>query len=326
MKKHSPRHGSLQYWPRKRAKKEVPRIRKWANLDTAGLLAFAGYKVGMTRLFIIDSGKHSPTKGQELAVPVTILEVPSINIIGVRFYKSNAIRNYVYKDILLSSDDSLSRRLDLPKKDFLNQKVAEFNALEKQVEDFSDIRVLVSTSPYLTGIGKKTPEIIEFGLGGSVKDKYDFVKAHIGKPISFSDVFEPGTLVDSHSVTKGYGFQGPVRRFGIGFKPHKSEKGVRRPGSLGAWTPERVTYETPMAGQTGYHLRTEYNKQILAYYEDPSVIQKAGGFKHYGVLKNPVVLIKGSIGGPSKRLIVLTYSIRSPGVKEEVPEITEVLK
>lgn len=325
-KRHSPRHGSLQYWPRKRAKKEVPRIRNWVQLDMLGLLGFAGYKVAMTRIFVIDSDKNSPTKGQEISIPVTIVEVPPMNIAAVRFYKTDALHSYVSKDILLSSDKAVGRRLNLPKKDFLSQKVAELNAMESRLSEFSDIRVLASTSPFLLGIGKKSPEIVELALGGTVQQKFEFVKNNLSKNLVFKDFFKAGTLLDIHSVTKGYGFQGPVRRFGIGLKNHKSEKGVRRPGSLGAWTPERVSYTTPMAGQTGYHLRTENNKLLYGYFDDASLVQNSAGFMRYGVLKNPFVLIKGSLGGPAKRLVVMTYSMRHPGMIMKVPEITRFVK
>jgi len=42
-------------------------------------------------------------------------------------------------------------------------------------------------------------------------------------------------MVDSKTFTKGKGFQGPVKRFGISLRSHKSEKVIRGPGSLGPW-------------------------------------------------------------------------------------------
>ncbi len=319
-KKHAPRHGSLQFWPRKRAKKLVPRIRKWPNVDTKGLLGFPGYKVGMSHIIVIDNRKNSITKGQEVFMPVSIIEMPPVKIFAVRVYKKTPTHLYVYKDIILSQDEILRRVVNLPKKEIINQKIAELNELEKELDDIEDIRVLVYTQPFLTGIGKKKPEMVEIALGGSVKDKYEFVKEHLNKEISVEDVFKPGMFVDVHAVTKGKGYQGPVKRFGIGLKSHKSEKGRRRPGSLGAWTPKRVDYHVPMAGQTGYHLRTEYHKLIVEVSKDSSLFQPKGGFMHYGIIKNPFVVVKGSIPGHIKRIVMLTYSIR-PLQNIEVPEI-----
>ena len=53
-----PRHGSLQYWPRKKAKKVLPRV-NWVaienvNSNSSGLLGFIGYKVGMKSVVVKD--------------------------------------------------------------------------------------------------------------------------------------------------------------------------------------------------------------------------------------------------------------------------------
>jgi large subunit ribosomal protein L3 len=60
----------------------------------------------------------------------------------------------------------------------------------------------------------------------------------------------------------------------------------------------------------GYQQRTEFNKRILKIGENGMEITPKGGFLHYGVLKNPYVLIKGSIPGPAKRLIRIRPAIR----------------
>jgi large subunit ribosomal protein L3 len=44
--------------------------------------------------------------------------------------------------------------------------------------------------------------------------------------------------------------------------------------------------------------------------ENGSEITPAGGFLHYGVLNSPYVLIKGSIPGPTKRLVRIRPAIR----------------
>ena len=54
---HQPRKGSVAFSPRKRVARETPRVSTWPELDEAGLLAFAGYKVGMTHVTALDSRK-----------------------------------------------------------------------------------------------------------------------------------------------------------------------------------------------------------------------------------------------------------------------------
>ena len=85
---HRPRRGSLAYSPRKRAKSEVPRIRSWLEEDKARMAGFAGYKAGMTHVMMIDDRPRSLTEGMEISMPVTVLEVPPMNVVAVRAYES----------------------------------------------------------------------------------------------------------------------------------------------------------------------------------------------------------------------------------------------
>jgi large subunit ribosomal protein L3 len=63
-------------------------------------------------------------------------------------------------------------------------------------------------------------------------------------------------------------------------------------------------------GQLGFQQRTEFNKRILRISEDASEITPSGGFLHYGILRSPYVLVKGSIPGPVKRLIRIRPAMR----------------
>ena len=38
------------------------------------LQGFAGYKVGMTHVIMVDDHKNSPTEGKDVMVPVTVIE------------------------------------------------------------------------------------------------------------------------------------------------------------------------------------------------------------------------------------------------------------
>ncbi|RUA19603.1 MAG: 50S ribosomal protein L3, partial [Flavobacteriia bacterium] len=73
------------------------------------------------------------------------------------------------------------------------------------------------------------------------------------------------------------GFQGPVKRHGVSLRSHKSEKTIRGPGNLGAWTGNR-SWTVAHAGQTGYHLRTEWNKWVLKIGDNPEEVNRKGGF------------------------------------------------
>ena len=87
-KKHAPKRGSLAFIPRKRARREVPRIRYWPEVEgPPRLLGFAGYKAGMTHVIMIEDRPTSPNAGKEVCVPVTIIETPPLVIIAVRAYE-----------------------------------------------------------------------------------------------------------------------------------------------------------------------------------------------------------------------------------------------
>ena len=321
-KAHAPHKGSLQFYPRVRAKRIYPRIRNWPKVDEVRLLGFAGYKAGMTHAIIVDNRKYSPTKGMEIAVPVTIIETPPILILALRFYKktSKGLRcvTEVFADNLSKEImKDLSRKIKLPKEKKDAKKQLE--ELEKRLDEFAEIRAICATRPRLTKL-KKKPEIFEVAVGGKdIKEKFEYLKNLLGKEVRISDVFKPGEQVDVFAVTKGKGFQGPVKRFGIKLLHHKAKKSRRKPGTLGPERPGVVLFTVPQAGQMGYQTRCEYNKWILDIGSDGKKVTPAGGFPHYGVVRNDYILLLGSTPGPKKRLIRLRLALRANKKLPNVP-------
>ena len=169
---------------------------------------------------------------------------------------------------------------------------------------------------------------MEIALGGTKEDQLNFIKENIGKEISIDQIFEETQLIDIHAITTGRGFQGPVKRFGIGLTSHKAEKARRNPGSLGPWKGQtHIMWKVAHAGQTGYFTRTEYNKKLIKISTNLEEINPKSGIAHYGKVKNTFILIKGSIPGPKKRLIVLTQPIRSKKkISQEKPIIEYINK
>ena len=294
------RKGSLQFYPRVRAKKILPRV-SWNFLskEKGGLLGFIGYKVGMKSAYVRDNTSHSLTKGQRITVPVTIIECPTMKIFAVRFYKNKK----VVGDVLNSSiDKEMRKKIKLPK------------AVKKKIEDFKegdydDLRVIVYSQVKKTGI-KKKPDISEIGLSGNISEKLEFVKNNLAKEISIKDIFAEG-VVDIRGVTKGKGNQGPTKRFGLRLRDHKSEKGRRGPGSGGPWHPARVSFREPRAGQMGYFTRVVYNNKIVEVNGiSEKDINPKSGFKKFGNVKNDYLIVRGSIQGPSKRQLLITTPLR----------------
>jgi len=295
------RKGSLQVYPRVRAKKILPRV-SWNFLsrEEPSLLGFIGYKVGMKSAYVRDSTPHSLTKGQRIVIPVTIIECPTMKILAVRFYK----KSKVIGDVLNSNlDKELKKKIRLPKE--VKKKIEDFKE-----GDYDDVRVIVYSQVKKTGI-KKKPDISEIGVAGKLNEKLEFIKANLAKEISIKEIFKEG-VVDIRGVSIGKGTQGPTKRFGLALRSHKSEKGRRGPGSGGPWHPARVEYTQPMAGQMGYFTRVVYNNKIVMVDNiSEKEINPKNGFKRFGNVKNDYLIVQGSIQGPTKRQLLITAPLRA---------------
>ncbi|HIQ32019.1 MAG TPA: 50S ribosomal protein L3 [Methanothermococcus okinawensis] len=321
MNRNRPRRGSLAFSPRKRAKRPVPKIRSWPDEERIRLQAFPVYKAGTTHALIKENNPKSPNAGQEVFTPVTILEAPDINVAGIRVYEKTTRGLKTLTEVWADNlDKELARKINLPK-----NRECDVDKLDKLVDRIEDVRAIVHTNPKNTGLPKKKPEILEIRIGGkNINERLSYAKEILGKSLSIRDVFSEGEFVDTIAVTKGKGFQGPVKRWGvkIQFGKHQRQGVGRHVGSIGPWTPKRVMWTVPMAGQMGYHQRTEYNKRILKIGDNGEEVTPKGGFLHYGVIKNKYVILQGSVQGPPKRLVVLRSAIRSPEDKFGLPEIT----
>ncbi len=296
----------MQVWPRKRAKRPFARIRNWQDDTKTKIGAFIGYKAGMTHIIVKDNSPNSMYKNQEVFMPVTIIECPPLRVLSIIFYK-NSYDGLKKIGVILSKNISkdVKKHIKLPKRDI------------KEYDSFDDLRLLVYTQPYLTGIGKKKPEIFEIIIGKDKNEKLEIARSLLDKEIRIHDVFKEQKYFDVHSVSRGKGFQGPVKRFGVPIRQHKAEKTKRGIGTLGSWHPNKVQYTVPQSGKMGYHQRVEYNKLNLMIDSVPNKINPKSGFLHYGFVKNDYILLKGSVPGPAKRAIILTPSIR----KNVIPNI-----
>jgi large subunit ribosomal protein L3 len=325
-KKHAPRHGSLAFLPRKRATQIKGRVRHW--LDSPGeinFLGFAGFKAGMTHITYIEDQKNSPYYGKELMKPVTVIEVPPLILIGIRGYNEDEYGKYIVGELYTKEfNNFLARKINLPNLDKYDPKEAKKDIL-KALNTTSEIRGIFQTQPYNTALPRKKPDIIEIKVNSikNPKDEFNFTYKNLGKEIRARDVLKEGELVDAIAITKGKGFQGPVKRFGVKILTRKNNKIKRAVACIGPWHPARVLYTVPRAGQLGFHQRTEYHKRIMLIGENEEEINPKGGFIKYGKIQGDYILVLGSIPGSKKRLIRLRKTIRPlRSFEVNVPEIT----
>lgn len=192
--------------------------------------------------------------------------------------------------------------------------------------DLCEVRLIVSTQPALVkSVSSKTPEIMEVALaGGDNASKLDWAEERLGGAITLDDVYETGQEIDVVGVTKGKGWQGAIKRWGIKLLSHKNSKRRRQGGNMGDFGTGYVRKTIRQAGQVGYHNRTELNKRILRVSNpEESDITPSGGFLNYGEVTNPYMIIQGSLPGPSKRILRFRDAIRPRPAKPEV-DITYV--
>lgn len=309
--------GSRAFWPRKRAKRIYPKAKK-NRIKEAKPVAFAGYKAGMTQVIFNENRKSKTSSGMDVARAVTVLDCPPLAVVGVRAYKQTRdglkAANLVWAE-KISKD--LKRKTALPKK-----TAGDLGKMEKKLDNFSEIRLIVHTKPKDSGLGKKRPELFELPLGGKVTKQWEYAKEKFGQELDVSDVFEEGEYIDVNSVSKGKGVQGPVKRFGVTIRPRKHEKKRRHIGNIGSVGVARVLPgAVAMAGQLGQQTRTEWNKRILKIGKDG--LEPEGGFLNYGKVPGNYILLEGSVPGPKKRLIMLSVGRRSD--KKEPAEIKNVI-
>ena len=312
----------MAYYPRKRARSEIPHIRSWPEIDDGPRIqGFAGYKAGMTHVFVVDYRPTSTTSGKEVMVPVTVVETPPMKVLGMRLYKETPYGLKIIKEIWHPKPDKeIRRRIPYPKK-VSKPKKEEIKGLE-----VDDVRLVMYTQPYkVSGIPKKSPEIMEVRVGGgTIEERIDYAFSKLGKEISFEEFQKTGAMVDVIAVTKGKGYEGRVKRFGTKLLSHKNSKHRRMIGTQGPWHPNWIMSTVPSSGQMGYHQRTEFNKRVLKIGENGEEITPQGGFLHYGIVRNPYVIIHGSIPGPVKRLVRFRDPVRRKGVEVETPQITHI--
>ncbi len=364
-----PRKRAARIVPRVRSWPEPP-------ISKPMLLGFMGYKAGMTHAIVIDDRPHTRTSGKEIFIPVTVLETPPMMILGVRAYRYSLAANGLIsvgevwrspidglikvaemfadnefvglseKDLVRKYLHGLRKRLPgLVKPSKESGEEYGYKFIEKDWEarldrllsgDIRDVRVIATTIPVLTGIGKKAPEILEIRIGGgSIEDRINYAKQILGAPVTIKDVlaetprsgdeviwFSVGGYSDVIGVTKGKGFQGVIKRFGVKELPrwHKHRKGSRKIGARSYGSGVMAT--TPQAGQMGYHRRTDYNKRIVAVGENGLEVTPSGGFPGYGIVRTHYVMLHGTVMGPRKRIIVMRYPIRPPHwIPESAPKI-----
>jgi len=352
----APRHGSLAFQPRKRAKRIRGRVRKFPRDDASKkphLTAFLGYKAGMTHIVREVKRPGSRIHNKEVVEPVTIIETPPMVAVGIAGYVETptGLRTLTTVWAQTISEEFLRRLYKnwhrAKKKAFTKytkkfadgktQGKEDFDAEIKRISKYcSVVRIIAHTQMRKLSLKQKKAHIIEIQVnGGSVADKVAYAVSLLEKKIPVDSVFDMNEVIDTIAVTKGHGFEGVTTRWSTRRLPRKTHKGLRKVACIGAWHPENVFWTVPRAGQHGYHHRTEVNKKIYRIGKAGTSsgstefdltkkdINPMGGFPHYGLVRDDFVMIKGCCPGTKKRVITLRKSL-NVNFKRSAQEVVQL--
>ena len=117
----------------------------------------------------------------------------------------------------------------------------------------------------------------------------------VGQEIK-ADVFAAGELIDVTGISKGKGFQGPIKRHGQSRGPEThGSRYHRRPGSMGACSyPGRVFKNKKLAGHMGSVKVTVQNLEVVRVDADKNFI-----------------LVKGAIPGAKGSVVTIKEAVKA---------------
>ena len=185
----------------------------------------------------------------------------------------------------------------------LQVKTVETDGYEAVQVGFDDKREVLSNNPAKGHVAKANTAPKRF-----IKEfRYDEMMSYeVGDKITV-DSFVAGEVVDVTGTSKGKGYQGVIKRHGQHIGPKGHGSGAHRiVGSMGPIAPNRIAPGKKLPGQMGHVTRTIQNLEVVAV--DP---------------ENNLLLIKGSVPGPKKGLVVVKTAIKKAGQVNPVHELVD---
>ena len=163
-----------------------------------------------------------------------------------------------YTAIQVGFQDAKEKSLNKPQKGHL----AAANTLKKHLKEF------------------RVDAVEEFTVGQEIK----------------ADLFAAGELIDVTGISKGKGFQGPIKRHGQSRGPEThGSRYHRRPGSMGACSyPGRVFKNKKLAGHMGSVKVTVQNLEVVRVDADKNFI-----------------LVKGAIPGAKGSVVTIKEAVKA---------------
>merc|ERR1712179_556101 len=357
----APRHGSMGFYPKKRAKRHRGKVKAFPKDDAkkpVHLTSFLGFKAGMTH--IVREVDRPGTKGgaREIVEAVTVIETPPLVAVGMVGYIETprglrALKTVWAEHINVECKRRFYKNWSKSKKKAFTKACLKWKddtgkkEIEKEISQIKKycqvVRGIFHTQQAILRRRQKKAHIVEVQInGGSISDKVDFAREHFEKKVPIKSTFAKDEMIDVIGVTKGKGFKGVTSRWHTKKLPRKTHKGLRKVACIGAWHPSRIQFTVARAGQKGYHHRTEINKKIYRIGEGykmkdgklvknnaateydlaDKAITPMGGFPHYGEVKQDFLMIKGACIGHKKRVLTLRKSLKTLTKKRFVEKVS----
>jgi len=223
------------------------------------MIGIIGKKLGMTQIF--------NEQGQQ--IPVTVIEAEPNPVLGVTDKAKVG-----HASLQLGYGQARLRRASQKGEGKPKGHRATLSSVGHAKKAGFDAVPRVLRSVRLDEPGNAKAEIPTYSVGDSVK----------------ADVFAVGDQVKVTGTSKGRGFQGVVKRYGIGGGPntHGNTK-HRRPGSIGPGTdPSRVIKGKKMPGHYGAARHTQTHLRV----------EKIDAERN-------LIYIRGSVAGPTNGIVVV---------------------
>lgn len=223
------------------------------------MIGIIGKKLGMTQIF--------NETGQQ--IPVTVVEAPPNPVVFV-----NEKERMGYASVQLGYGQQRTRR---------DSKSGERTPRGR--------RASKAEVGHAAKAGLEAPPAVlrSFRIDDAPGKKAEVPAYKIGDVVKV-DIFTPGEKVKVTGTSKGRGFQGVVKRYGIGGGPntHGNTK-HRRPGSIGPGTdPSRVIKGKKMPGHHGAAQHTETNLRV----------------EKIDVERN-LIYLRGAVAGPTNGILLV---------------------
>ncbi len=223
------------------------------------MIGIIGKKLGMTQIF--------NETGQQ--IPVTVVEAPPNPVVFV-----NEKERMGYASVQLGYGQQRTRRDSKSNERTPRGRRASKAEVGHAAKAGLEAPPAVLRSFRIDDAPGKTTEAPAYKIGDVVK----------------VDIFAPGEKVKVTGTSKGRGFQGVVKRYGIGGGPntHGNTK-HRRPGSIGPGTdPSRVIKGKKMPGHHGAAQHTQTNLRV----------------EKVDVERN-LIYLRGAVAGPTNGILLV---------------------